>query len=92
MPLAPLGSSWSAAAQAREPLAWQRVAEWSPPRWTDPAYPQQWHLDIRVRDAGYELAARHFPTEVPCELDAVNGPGMRPGTEQRRWPGFCRVH
>jgi catechol 2,3-dioxygenase-like lactoylglutathione lyase family enzyme len=32
-------------------LAFQRVAEWVPPRWPDPAYPQQLHLDIRVADA-----------------------------------------
>ncbi len=32
-------------------LAFQRVATWSPPRWPDPAYPQQMHLDIRVDDA-----------------------------------------
>ena len=32
-------------------LAFQRVAEWAPPRWPDPAYPQQLHLDIRVADA-----------------------------------------
>jgi Glyoxalase-like domain len=32
-------------------LAFQRVDEWVPPRWPDPAYPQQLHLDIRVSDA-----------------------------------------
>jgi Glyoxalase-like domain len=32
-------------------LAFQRVTEWVPPRWPDPAYPQQLHLDIRVSDA-----------------------------------------
>jgi catechol 2,3-dioxygenase-like lactoylglutathione lyase family enzyme len=32
-------------------LAFQRVTEWVPPRWPDPAYPQQLHLDIRVHDA-----------------------------------------
>ena len=31
-------------------LAFQRVTEWVPPRWPDPAYPQQLHLDIRVSD------------------------------------------
>jgi len=33
-------------------LAFQRAAEWVPPCWPDPAYPQQLHLDIRVSDAG----------------------------------------
>ena len=32
-------------------LAFQRAAEWVAPRWPDPAYPQQLHLDIRVSDA-----------------------------------------
>ncbi len=33
-------------------LAFQRVTHWVPPRWPDPAYPRQLHLDIRVSDAG----------------------------------------
>ena len=32
-------------------LAFQRVTTWIPPRWPDPEYPQQIHLDIRVADA-----------------------------------------
>jgi catechol 2,3-dioxygenase-like lactoylglutathione lyase family enzyme len=32
-------------------LAFQRAADWVPPRWPDPAHPQQMHLDIRVTDA-----------------------------------------
>lgn len=32
-------------------LAFQQVTEWVPPRWPDPAHPQQMHLDIRVSDA-----------------------------------------
>jgi Glyoxalase-like domain len=32
-------------------LAFQRAADWVPPRWPDPAHPQQMHLDIRVNDA-----------------------------------------
>ena len=31
-------------------LAFQRVADWKPPRWPDPEHPQQVHLDIRVDD------------------------------------------
>jgi hypothetical protein len=30
-------------------LAFQRAADWIPPRWPDPACPQQMHLDIRER-------------------------------------------
>jgi len=35
----------------RRELAFQRATEWIPPRWPDPAHPQQLHLDIRVSDA-----------------------------------------
>ena len=51
-------------------LAFQRAAHWIPPRWPDPAYPQQMHLDIRVSDAGQaeqELLA----------LGAIRVPGER---------------
>jgi catechol 2,3-dioxygenase-like lactoylglutathione lyase family enzyme len=50
-------------------LAFQRVAEWLPPRWPDPAYPQELHLDIRVDDsdqAEQELLALGA-TRVPGE-------------------------
>jgi Glyoxalase-like domain len=35
----------------RRQLAFQLAAEWVPPRWPDPACPQQLHLDIRVSAA-----------------------------------------
>ncbi|WP_035800732.1 VOC family protein [Kitasatospora mediocidica] len=31
-------------------LAFQRVADFHPPQWPDPAHPQQFHLDIAVPD------------------------------------------
>lgn len=31
-------------------MAFQRVAEHRPPRWPDPAHPQQFHLDLYVAD------------------------------------------
>ncbi|MFD5427854.1 VOC family protein [Streptomyces sp. NPDC127084] len=31
-------------------LAFQRVADHRPPRWPDPAHPQQFHLDLSVDD------------------------------------------
>ena len=51
-------------------LAFQRVAEWVPPRWPDPAYPQQLHLDIRVGDADRA-------EEELLALGAVRVPGER---------------
>ncbi len=34
----------------RPGLAFQRVADFRPPRWPDPGHPQQMHLDVRVDD------------------------------------------
>ena len=31
-------------------LAFQRVQEYHPPRWPDPVYPQQFHLDLYADD------------------------------------------
>lgn len=31
-------------------LTFQRVPDYRPPRWPDPAYPQQFHLDLSVAD------------------------------------------
>jgi catechol 2,3-dioxygenase-like lactoylglutathione lyase family enzyme len=31
-------------------IAFQRVEDYRPPRWPDPAHPQQFHLDIGVED------------------------------------------
>jgi catechol 2,3-dioxygenase-like lactoylglutathione lyase family enzyme len=56
-------------------LAFQRAADWIPPRWPDPAYPQQMHLDIRVSDADQaeqELLALGA-TRVPGERETASG-------------------
>ncbi len=69
-------------------LAFQRVAGWFPPRWPDPAYPQQLHLDIRVHDA--ELAEHELialgATRVPGERET----GFRVFTDPAGHP-FCIV-
>ena len=33
-----------------QPLMFQQVADYTAPRWPDPAYPQQYHLDVLVDD------------------------------------------
>ena len=56
-------------------LAFQRAADWIPPRWPDPAYPQQMHLDIRVSDAcqaEQELLALGA-TRVPVNARRASG-------------------
>jgi catechol 2,3-dioxygenase-like lactoylglutathione lyase family enzyme len=53
---------------ARE-LAFQRVTTWVPPRWPDPRFPQQLHLDIRVDDvdaAEREQGFRVFADPAGC--------------------------
>jgi catechol 2,3-dioxygenase-like lactoylglutathione lyase family enzyme len=38
------------AADGAPSLAFQQAPDLQPPRWPDPAYPQQFHLDVRVDD------------------------------------------
>jgi catechol-2,3-dioxygenase len=33
-----------------QPVLFQQVADYTPPRWPDPAYPQQYHFDVLVDD------------------------------------------
>jgi catechol-2,3-dioxygenase len=33
-----------------QPILFQQVGNYAAPRWPDPAYPQQYHLDVRVED------------------------------------------
>lgn len=40
-----------------QPLLFQQVTDYSPPRWPDPAHPQQLHLDIVVDDLDAAEAA-----------------------------------
>ncbi|MFF1903309.1 VOC family protein [Kitasatospora sp. NPDC058218] len=46
-----LGDAWSTLHTEGGPvLCFQGVADHRPPRWPDPAYPQQVHLDVDVAD------------------------------------------
>ncbi|WP_327678072.1 VOC family protein [Kitasatospora sp. NBC_00458] len=46
-----LGGDWSTLHTPGGPvLCFQRVADHRPPRWPDPAHPQQAHLDVDVED------------------------------------------
>lgn len=68
---------------ARE-LAFQRAPEWVPPRWPDPKYPQQLHLDIRFDDveaaerAVVALGARRLPAEREAGFRVFADPAGHP--------------
>jgi len=40
-----------------QPVLFQQVTEYHAPRWPDPAYPQQFHLDVTVDDVDVAEAA-----------------------------------
>ena len=58
-------------ADGEQPLMFQQVADYTPPRWPDPAHPQQIHLDVMVDDfeaaerAVLALGARRLNVETP---------------------------
>ncbi|MGO9080996.1 MAG: VOC family protein [Mycobacterium sp.] len=76
----------------REPglrqLAFQRVREWMPPRWPDPAHPQQLHLDIRVSDA--DQAERELLALGAIRVFGERETGFRVFTDPAGHP-FCIV-
>jgi hypothetical protein len=41
-----------------QPVLFQQVESYAPPRWPDPAHPQQFHLDVRVGEAEVDDAER----------------------------------
>jgi catechol 2,3-dioxygenase-like lactoylglutathione lyase family enzyme len=59
--------AWLAGANPAANLTFQAVADYNPPRWPDPAYPQQMHLDVFVDDVDAAdqqvigLGASHLP-------------------------------
>ena len=57
--------------EGSQPLLFQQVESYTPPRWPDPAYPQQVHLDVHVDDveaveaATLALGATRLPGDGP---------------------------
>ena len=45
-----VGDGWATLHSSGLVLAFQRVADYKPPQWPDPARPQQFHLDFGVAD------------------------------------------
>ena len=69
-------------------LAFQRVTKWLPPRWPDPAYPQQLHFDIRVSDA--DQAERELLALGATRVPSGRETGFRVFTDPVGHP-FCIV-
>lgn len=68
-------------------LLFQQVSDYTPPRWPDPAYPQQAHLDVIVEDidAGTELA-----TGLGASRTGAEGERFRAFTDPAGHP-FCLI-
>jgi len=53
-----------------QPVLFQQVAQYQPPRWPDPAHPQQFHLDLLVDRDGLDAAEK-----AALEIGASRLPG-----------------
>ena len=70
-------------------LAFQRAADYRPPRWPDPARPQQFHLDFGVADL--DRAEKQVLARGAAVLDAgTGGRGWRIYADPAGHP-FCLV-
>ena len=69
-------------------VSFQRSPDHVPPRWPDPAYPQQLHLDIRVSDA--DRAEQELTTLGATRIPRENETGFRVFTDPAGHP-FCIV-
>ncbi|WP_049559249.1 VOC family protein [Nonomuraea sp. SBT364] len=68
-------------------LAFQRAADHRPPRWPDPAHPQQFHLDLRVADL--DAAEEHVLARGAAKLAGDPAePGWRVFADPAGHP-FC---
>jgi hypothetical protein len=64
-----------------QPVMFQQITEYHAPRWPDPAYPQQFHLDVTVDNAdaaeaavlklGGRIPGRHQGGGAQCTAGAV---------------------
>ena len=70
-----------------QPVMFQQVEQYTAPRWPDPAYPQQIHLDVTVQDV--DAAERAALDIGATRLDGV-GPNWRVYADPAGKP-FCLV-
>ena len=69
-------------------LMFQQIADYTPPRWPDPAQPQQAHLDLAVADLD---AGEARAVELGATRLEAGGPRFRVFTDPAGHP-FCLVH
>jgi catechol-2,3-dioxygenase len=71
LPVSRTDGDWVDIGEGRARMSFQHAPDHRPPRWPDPAYPQQVHLDIRVSDIDdaeakvLALGATRLPSTEP---------------------------
>nr|BFE76026.1 hypothetical protein GCM10020092_093270 [Actinoplanes digitatis] len=73
--------------EGAQPVMFQQVEQYVAPRWPDPAYPQQLHLDVTVRD--FDAAEQSAVALGATRLDG-GGPNWRVYADPAGKP-FCLV-
>jgi hypothetical protein len=69
LPIKGVDEDWADIGDDRICLSFQRALDHQPPRWPDPAFPQQFHIDVMVNDIGeaepkvFALGAKRLPGE-----------------------------
>ena len=71
LPVTRVDGDWVDIGAGQARMSFQHAPDHQPPRWPDPAYPQQVHLDIRVSDIDaaeakvLALGATRLPSNEP---------------------------
>ncbi|MFC0526967.1 VOC family protein [Phytohabitans kaempferiae] len=74
LPITRVDGGWIDISDGATTLSFQEAPEYVPPRWPDPAHPQQFHLDITVDDIdvaepkALALGARPLPLQEEEEV------------------------
>jgi catechol-2,3-dioxygenase len=74
------------------PVLFQQVASYTAPRWPDPAYPQQFHLDVEVDDieAAEPAVLALGATRLPGGGETYRVYATRPASRSASAATWCR--